>query len=171
MLTEEQKKWVAYLGDKKKVDIFPYNPKTKEVFKKINNEIKEFLGGIEVLHCGSTVLKILGQGEIDLYISVLTKRFNSYLEKLVKHFEEPGNIYPLRRVRFVEYIDNIKIEIFLINKETDDWKNHIKFENYLKQNKKALQEYAKIKQESSGLTVQEYYRKKLEFINKILKNA
>ena len=27
---------------------------------------------------------------------------------------------------------NMKITIFLMNKETDNWKNHIKFENYLK---------------------------------------
>jgi len=171
MLTAEQNKWVAHLDNKKKVGIFPYNPKTKEVFKKIEEEIKRLLKNIEILHCGSTALEILGQGEIDLYIPVIKKDFENYLGKLTEHFGEPGSVYPLRRARFVRHIDDIKIEIFLMNKETEDWINHIKFESYLKQNKKALEEYIKIKQESDGLTVQEYYIKKLEFINKILSNA
>lgn len=39
MLTEEQKKWVAHLDSKKKIEIIPYNPKTKSVFKKIKKKI------------------------------------------------------------------------------------------------------------------------------------
>jgi len=170
MLTEEQEKWVSHLSDKAEIKIFPYNPKTREVFKKIKNKIKDFLGDIEVLHCGSTGLEILGQGEIDLYIPVLEKHFNNYLEKLVEHFGKPGSVYSLERVRFVKYIDGIKIEIFLINKENNDWKNIVKFESCLKKNPEALEEYKNIKKESNGLTVQNYYRKKIEFINKILRD-
>mgnify|MGYP001558299621 FL=1 len=81
------------------------------------------MGDVEILHCGSTALQISGQGEVDLYIPVLLKYFDNYLEKLVKHFGKPGSIYLHKRARFVEYVDDIKIEIFLINKETDDWKN------------------------------------------------
>jgi GrpB-like predicted nucleotidyltransferase (UPF0157 family) len=169
MLTEEQKRWVAHLSNEKLIKIIPYNQKTKEVFKKIKNEIKSFLGDAEILHCGSTALEILGQGEIDLYVPVLRKDFDYYLVKLVKNLGKPGSIYPLERVRFVKFIDGIKIEIFLINKENDGWKNSVKFESYLKENPDALEDYKNIKEECDGLTVQSYYRKKIEFINKILK--
>jgi GrpB-like predicted nucleotidyltransferase (UPF0157 family) len=168
MLTEEQKKWISHLSNKTKIEIFPYNPNTKKVFKKIKKEIENFLGDVEVLHCGSTALEILGQGEIDLYIPVREKEFDNYLEKLIKHIGSPGSVYPLRRVRFIKYIDDIKIEIFLINKDNDDWKNLIQFERYLKENIGALEEYRKIKKESNGLSIQNYYRNKLEFINKII---
>ena len=104
-------------------------------------------------------------------VPVLEKDFNDCLEKLTRHFGEPGSIYPLKRVRFVIYRENIKVEIFLMNKETEDGRNLIKFENYLRDSKAELQEYIKIKEESDGLSVKEYYRKKLEFINKILINA
>lgn len=173
ILTEEQEKWIARLDSKKKIEIFPYNPLTKNVFEKIKTEIKDFLGNgnIKILHCGSTALKILGQGEIDLYIPVNKKDFNNYLEKLIKYFGKPGSVYPLKRVRFVKYINNIKIEIFLINKKHGDWKNLVKFEKYLKENKKALEKYKRIKQQSRGLSIRDYYRKKLEFINKILQSA
>lgn len=165
MLTEEQEKWINHLSDERKVEILEYNPKVKDVFEVAKKKILNFLPEMDVLHCGSTALEISGQGEIDLYIPVLEKRFDNYLAKLVAHFGEPGSVYPQKRARFVKYIDGIKIEIFLVNKEADDWKNLIKFENYLRKNKSASREYEKLKQESNGLSVREYYRKKLEFIS------
>lgn len=168
MLTKEQEKWIAHLDNKKIIEIFPYNPEAKNVFKEIKKEINSFLPEVEVWHCGSTALEILGEREIDIYVPVLKKDFNRYFEKMEKHFGAPGSFYPLERARFVRKTKNIKITVFLINSETENWKNHGKFENYLKQNKNALQEYIKLKEESNGLNAQQYYRKKLEFINKIL---
>lgn len=168
MLTEEQEEWISHLNDEKKVEIFPYNPKTKAVFFKMKEEIKRCLGNREILHCGSTALGIPGQGEIDLYIPVFENEFDYYLDKLIGHFGKAGSIYPLKRARFVKYLEDTKIEIFLMNKETDDWKNHIIFENYLSSNSDSLEEYKKIKEDSRELSIQKYYRKKLEFINKII---
>src|SRR3989344_2957947 len=122
MLTREQENWISHLSKEKIVEVLPYNPKTKEVFTKAKEEIEVFLGKVEILHCGSTALGISGQGEVDLYVPIDENRFNAYLEKMIEHFDEAVSIYPLRRARFVKYIDDIKVEIFLINKETDDWK-------------------------------------------------
>lgn len=171
MLTKEQEKWVSHLSNEKIVEILPYNPKTKESFYKIKKEIEIFFGKVEILHCGSTSLGILGQGEVDLYIPVNPQYFNEYLKKLIKYFGPAGSIYPLERARLVKYTDNIKVEIFLINKDGDNWKNSRKFENYLKNNLEMLNEYVKLKEESRGLSVQYYYRKKIEFINKVLELA
>jgi len=168
MLTKEQEEWISHLSNERKIEILPYNPAIKDIFEVIKKEILDFLPEVNVLHRGSTALGILGQGEIDLYIPVLKKDFDNYLEKLINHFGEPGSLYHCKRARFVKYIDNIKIEIFLINEETNDWKNSVKFENYLRKNKSALEKYEKLKQEANGLSVREYYRRKLEFISDLI---
>ncbi len=168
MITREQKKWLSQLSNTKIVEIVPYDPKVKSVFEKVKQEIQSFMNGAQVIHRGSTALGIAGQGEIDLYIPVLKNNFDKNLKKLIIHFGEPGSIYPFKRARFVKYIDNTKIEIFLINKEDENYKNSVKFENYLKENPESLKKYEELKRESNGLTVQEYYRIKIEFINGIL---
>jgi len=169
MLTQDQEKWIKSLGSKtNKIKIVPYNPKTKEVFEKIKKEIQIVLGKIEVFHCGSTNMGISGQGEIDCYIPVSENKFDEYAEKMIKHFGPAGSIYPLRRSRFVKYIDGIKIEMFIINEKHYDWINCLKFENYLKCHSEALESYRKLKEKCERLSVQEYYRRKTEFINDIL---
>ena len=168
MLTSEQKKWINHLSDVEKIKIIPYNPKIVVVFDKIKKEIQKVLGKVKVFHRGSTKLKISGQGEIDSYIPVNSKTFDDYLEKLIEHFGKVGTVYPLRRARFVKYINGIKIEIFLINEKSADWKNGLKFEDYLRKHPDALNEYKNLKKSCDGFSFREYYRKKLNFINKIL---
>jgi GrpB-like predicted nucleotidyltransferase (UPF0157 family) len=169
MLTAEQKKWLNHLNNSDSVGITAYNPKVKFVFKKIKAELTGILGEVQVLHKGSSALKISGQGEIDLYLPIAKKDFNPVLEKLKRHLGEPGSVYDLRRVRFVKYIDNTKIEIFIINRNSLDWKNLIKFEKYLKRHPRELKAYEKLKIDNAGRTTKDYYTKKTEFINKILK--
>lgn len=168
MLTTDQEKWINHLSATDKIKIIPYNPKTKEVFEKVKKEIREVLGAVEVSHRGATSLGISGQGEADCYIPVDESVFDEHLEKLTGCFGKAGSIYLLRRARFVKYIDGIKIEIFLINEKSDDWLNGLKFENYLKNHSDALENYKKLKENGDGLSVQDYYRRKIEFINDIL---
>lgn len=168
MLTKEQQKWLDHLSDTKKIAIVPYNPKTKEVFKIIKAELIKILGKVQILHRGSTALKISGQGEIDLYIPVNKKDFDNYVRKLSKYFGEPGSLYKLERARFVKYIDNIKIEIFVINKNNSGWKTSVKFEKYLKGNPQTLAEYERLKSKANGQSIRKYYTLKTIFINKIL---
>lgn len=169
MLTQDQEKWIKSLGSKaNKIKIIPYDPKTKEVFEKIKKEILSALGKIEAYHCGSTNMGISGQGEIDCYIPVSEMKFDYIVKKMIKYFGPAGSIYPLRRARFVKYIDGIKIEMFVINEKHYDWINCLKFENYLKNHAEALLAYEKLKKDCEGLSVLEYYRIKTEFTNDIL---
>ena len=168
MLTSDQKAWLDHLNDSDCVRVVPYDPKVKQVFQKIKSDLIAVLGKVPIVHKGSTALKIAGQGEIDLYLPVARKRFNLYLDKLKDYLGVPGSVYDLRRVRFVKYIDKIKIEIFIINRNGLDWKNSIKFERRLKNNPKALKAYEKLKLDNAGKTTKGYYTKKIEFINKVL---
>jgi GrpB-like predicted nucleotidyltransferase (UPF0157 family) len=166
MLTEEQEKWISHLGSRK-IKIIPYNPETKIVFEKIKNEVQNVLGKVEVAHHGATSLGISGQGEVDLFIPTPEKCFDYYLKKLITYFGKPGSIYALERARFVKYIDDIKVEIILVNKEKSGWKNSLKFKNCLLENSKLLDKYRRLKEDSDGLSIQEYYRRKTEFFNEI----
>lgn len=169
MLTKDQEKWIAHLSTTDKVKIIPYNPEVKKAFNKIKKEIKLILGNkIRVCHRGATSLKISGQGEVDLYIPVTTKKFNFFLKKLSLALENPHSLYPLERARFIRYAYGIKIEIFLINQSRCGWKDGIAFENFLKKHPRALEDYRILKEKADGESIQNYYRKKIEFINKIL---
>jgi GrpB-like predicted nucleotidyltransferase (UPF0157 family) len=166
MITKEQEKWISHLGEEK-IKIIPYDPKTKIVFEKARQEVQEVLGNVNVAHHGATSLGISGQGEVDLFIPVDEKCFGYYLEKLIGYFGTPGSIYALERARFVKYIDDIKVEIMLVNREKDGWRNSVKFKNSLLENPNLLNEYRKLKENSNGLSLQKYYRRKTEFYNKI----
>jgi len=151
-----------------KMRVVPYNPETKKVFKIIKSDLIKVLGKTRISHRGSTNLRISGQGEIDLYIPVAKKAFNTQLEKLTSYLGKPGSVYPLKRVRFIKYIDDVKIEIFLVNKNDFAWKESVAFEKYLKHNNKALLEYENIKSKCNGFSEKDYYTQKIIFINKIL---
>jgi hypothetical protein len=56
----------------------------------------------------------------------------------------------------------------LINQEHESWNSLLRFEGYLRSHAEALDNYRKLKEAGKGLTVREYYRRKLEFINDTL---
>lgn len=172
MLSKKQQTWLNHLSSEKKINILPYDPRVNEIFFKIKSKIQDNLGkDIRVKHRGASSLGISGQDEIDVYVPVPPSEFDSYIPKMSKVFGEPRSLYPLERVRFSEEIDGKKIDLFLINEEHDDWINGCKFENYLKSHPIDLERYKKLKEEMDGFTVKDYYTRKNEFINKILKKA
>lgn len=172
MLTQKQEEWLNHLSDTNKVKILPYNPKVKDIFEVEKEEIQSILGkDVEVVHRGASNMGISGKGDLDLYIPVKVADFDIYLNKLVKSFGKPGSLYPSERARWNKEVDNIEVEIFLINKEHPAWIESSIFENYLKTHSEALEEYRIIKEKAEGVSTREYYRIKLEFMNKILELA
>lgn len=172
MLSKKQKDWLNHLSSDKKISILPFDPRVNEIFTKVKAKIQSKLGkNVKVEHRGASSLGISGQDEIDVYVPVPPMEFDLYISKMSKMFGEPRSLYPLERVRFSEEIDGKKIDLFLINEEHDDWINGCKFENYLKSHSKYLEKYKILKEEMNGFSVKDYYTRKNEFINKILKKA
>jgi GrpB-like predicted nucleotidyltransferase (UPF0157 family) len=172
MLTPEQEKWLSHLQDHNKTEIYPFDKGAGKKFEKIKNKIHSLLGeATRVEHRGATSLGISGQGELDVYIPVSADRFDSLLPLLEKLFGKPGSIYPLERARFVTEVDDTKVEVFVINEKGKSWIDGCTFENYLKTHSKDLKAYEKLKEDARGLSTRAYYRKKTEFINKILFKA
>ena len=163
MLTPDQEKWISHLPIDKKVTIIPFDPTIPKKFAAIKQKIEQFLGDSAVVeHHGATSLGISGQDEIDVYLPVSPSEFVPLTISLEKIFGSPRSLYPLRRARFVTIEDGKHIDVFSINKETDDWNNMVRFENYLKTNTDYLNKYRQLKEEGNGLSIQEYYRRKLE---------
>lgn len=170
MLTKRQKEWINLLSDDDEVEIFPYDKRSKEIFKRVKEKIKTSLGDeTRVKERGSTNLGIAGQNEIDIYIPIPPDAFYSkrLVPELTKIYGSPKSIHKTR-IRF-QFIDNgKKIDIFLIDEESAEWINGVKFENYLKTHQEALEEYKKLKHDCNGLSTRRFYEKKVAFINDIL---
>lgn len=172
MLTTEQEKWIDHLRDDDHIVIKPFDPNSIEIFETVKTKIQSNLGNeISVEHRGATSLGISGQDEIDVYIPVAPGKFDALIPILKTSFGEPRSVYPLERARFVRVEKGKHVDIFLINKECDGWKNGVIFDNYLKSHPETLEAYKKLKEEGNGLSTREYYRRKIGFINDILSKA
>lgn len=169
MLTAAQQKWIAHLSDVDKILIIPFDPSAETKFEQVKLKIQNVLGDhIAVEHHGASSLGISGQDEIDTYIPVTPDRFDLMVKSLKSLFGSPKSLYPLERARFVTEQDGKHVDVFLINEEHDGWKNAVAFETYLRGHPDALEKYKILKENGDGLTVREYYKRKIEFINDIL---
>jgi GrpB-like predicted nucleotidyltransferase (UPF0157 family) len=168
MISDEQEKWIGHLSESDKIEIYPYDPLSAEKFDKIAEKIRAVLPQAKIELRGAAALKISGQKEIDVYIPASPTDFDDNINKISAIFGKPRSYYSLQRTRFVDYIGQTKAEIFVINKESNQWLDCLKFENYLIKNPDALKKYEKLKESGHNLSVREYYRRKTEFINSII---
>ncbi|MCX6713446.1 MAG: GrpB family protein [Candidatus Vogelbacteria bacterium] len=171
MLSVEQQKWIDHLSDSDLIEIFPYDPRAEEVFKIVREKIQTALGKeINVEHHGATSLGISGQDEVDIYLPVDPSKFNQMVDLLTGVFGPPGSIYE-QRARFPFQVDGKRTDVFVVKADEPGWKDSLRFENYLKNNHTALDDYRVLKETGHGLSLREYYRRKIEFINSILEKA
>jgi len=169
VITPAQQKWLDHLSDHDLVRIKPFDPSAPQKFEAVCRKIRSVLGeSAQVEHRGATSLEISGQDEIDVYIPVPAAQFDELIEPLTAAFGPPRSHYPRERARFVVIEDSKHVDIFLINAESAGWLDSVKFEAYLKTHQDALEAYRLLKEAGDGLSVREYYRRKIEFINQIL---
>lgn len=170
MLTPAQEAWIQKLPVDKRVTILPFDTTAEEKYQKTKQQIQSALGAhIPVIHRGSTSLGISGQDEIDVYIPVEPERFDTLFEELKKLFGEPRSVLPLQRIRFVITVDGKHIDLFLSNNQHKDWIEGVAFEEICNNRPDIKFAYQKLKEEMNGWTVQDFYRKKAEFIDAVLR--
>lgn len=169
MITQEQQIWLDHLSDTKSIVVVSWDPTCEDKFLQIKSQIQDILGKHQaVKHRGASSLKISGQDEIDIYIPVLEVKYDKTVKSVTQLFGNANSNYPLKRTRFVTEINGKHIDVFVINKADEGWKNSEIFYNYLLSNSLALEEYRKLKEGLSGKSMKEYYKGKIEFINEIL---
>ena len=168
MLTPEIEAWLLTLNDTNHMEIFPYDPTCVQKFELIRDKIRRHMGEeTEVVHGGASSLGISGQKEIDVYVPVPAAKLTAAVAALTEVFGKPGNAYP-DRIRFRGKVEDTKIDLFAINKASSDWLNHNAFMQHLARDPAALSAYARLKEEASGCSTREYYRRKNEFLYSIL---
>ena len=168
MLTPEQEKWIESLSSDRKICIVPYDSRTEELFEKVKKKIQSVLGTeVQIEHVGASALEISGQDEIDVQVPVPKNKFPEYISRLETIFGEVRKVYPTR-ARFEVREAGKKIDFALVDAGHEDWLNHVRFMDHMRSNPTDLEQYRILKEESNGMAVKDYYRKKTEFINEIL---
>jgi len=167
MLTKEEKNYIKKIDPKKKVSIYPFEPRGKSLGESIIKKIKKYIPQIEVLFMGSVALEISGQRDIDIYALADPKDFHKFLPSFEKLFGELTKQGKYVKKTFVEWKfeeDGYEIEIYL----TEPPKRQIKVYELLKSNKKLLKEYESLKASFNGKSYKDYQEAKYEFYNRIL---
>lgn len=152
----------------RRVSIESYDPQVTKVGKFLVRKINKLYPELKVHFIGSAVLGIAGQRDIDLYAECFPRNFGRYIPGLISLFGPPTKI----RRKFIQWRlmkNGCLVELLLIDPSTDMFNLPLKTFELMKNNKKILQEYKKIKGLSSGLSVREYHKKRLQFFNKILR--
>ncbi len=169
MITPDQKKWIDHLSDIDTICVVPYDKEVERIFEDVRIKIEKLIGSeYSIEHHGASSLGISGQDEIDVYVPVASRYFDELVLKLTNFLGEPKSHYSYKRARF-SFVENGKrIDIFPINQESDDWKRMLTFENFLRENTDVLEQYRILKESGNGLSIREYYRRKIEFINDVL---
>lgn len=169
MITPDQEAWLDHLSTTQAIQVVPFDPTCEEKFLQTKEKVQAVLGFHQAVeHHGASSLGISGQDEIDVYVPVFPDEFDGIVIKLKSLFGEPGSLYPLQRARFTTNVSEKRVDVFVVNKNHQNWRDTVVFENYLHTHSDALEEYRSLKESLSGKSVQEYYRRKTEFINGIL---
>jgi len=158
-----------------------YNEKYPKLYKKEETKIRKILGSnIIIEHVGSTSIKELGgKGIIDIIIQTPKNKINLFVNKLKslgytcnkEHQKDKRRIFLQKKIVFRGNERRIHIHLTLTKPY---WDSFIIFREYLRNNKKAREEYTKIKKKAAKYSKQEgkiYRAYKEECIKKIIKEA
>jgi GrpB-like predicted nucleotidyltransferase (UPF0157 family) len=167
MLNENQERYLETISDSEMVVIQPWNPKTELVAKKLMADIQSAVPDLEVFHTGAAALKISGKNDLDFSILGVPKDFDNYLPALVKVLGEPQK-RGRENVRWEITKDGFPVDVHLTDKDSLGWKEHKKVFELLRDNPRLLEAYRILKEQSAGVSLREYQRRKYEFYDKIL---
>lgn len=168
MITKAEKDYLQTIDPKKKVSIFPFDPKGETLGKEIVKQINSHFPKLEVLFMGSVALGISGQKDIDIYALAERSDFEKYIpvfEKLFGKVDKKGNCVKKSFIEWKFNKDGYEVEIYL----TELPGRQIKVYEILKSNKKLLKEYEDLKLIYDGKSYKDYQKAKYGFYNRILK--
>lgn len=157
-----------------------FNKKYPELFKKEKIKLKKSLtNNVEIEHVGSTAVPGLGgKGIIDILVYVSKKDFDKNFRILEKnkfqYKKHPGdNKRKFFQKRIVYGGKERRVHIHLTS-DKGFRNSFIAFRDYLRKNKKARDEYIKIKKEAASKAKEDkdkYSNYKLSFLKRHIKKA
>lgn len=165
MLTESQKEYLEKIPKDSMANLKPWDEEAAKFAQSLVKRLEE-ITPLEVFWEGSLALGIPGENDIDLYFFSEPENFNAFLPKVVSILGSPT--YELEdRILWRVIIVGYKIDATMGSKNMEAAQNDIRFFNSLKREPELLQEYIDLKQED--LSAREYYRRKNEFYNQVIR--
>jgi len=159
-----------YSSKKKAIKINPFNPATYQRAEELMDEIKSLCPILNLYLIGSTGLQIEGMGDIDLYATATISEFEKVSEMISREFCEPSKV----RKTFMEWkfdYKGVPVELNLRSPGDKYFQMQIFLFNLLKDNQVYLKEYRKLKRKMHEASRKEYTRNRMEFFNRILREA
>jgi GrpB-like predicted nucleotidyltransferase (UPF0157 family) len=160
------------------VRLVQYSPEWAKIFdreeKLLQSSIGEYI--IEIQHIGSTsITGMLAKPIIDIGVAI--ERFEEGVV-CIKPLEALGYIYNgengIPRRHYFDKGDPTAYHLHILEQDSDEWKKHITFRDFLRNNEEAANEYARLKQQLARKFRHDrlaYTEGKSEFIHHILKLA
>jgi len=160
------------------VRLASYSPEWKNIFEQEKKLLQSSIGSyiIEIQHIGSTSIPgMVAKPIIDIGIAV--ERFEEGVV-CIKPMENLGYIYNgengIPRRHYFDKGDPTAYHLHMLEQDSDEWKKHITFRDFLRNNEEAAKEYARLKQQLAVKFRHDrlsYTNGKSEFIKHILKVA
>ncbi len=145
------------------VKLQPYNIEWEKDFKKEKGALGKMLGDValDIQHVGSTAIYgMIAKPIIDINIAI---KHLGIIDDLIKPLEKLGYRYhggePGKRLFLKGLENNITHHLFIIELDSDFWRNDLLFRDYLRKNKDVAQQYANLKQ---GL-VEKFYNNRTSY--------
>jgi GrpB-like predicted nucleotidyltransferase (UPF0157 family) len=164
-LPKFEKEYFQKFGTKR-VAIKPYDPKSKIVAEKYIKKLTKLLEGfdVEIIHRGSTALKISGKGDVELGVYPTEGSWFQVLERLVNYYKGIG-CFEKNYARFNDKLGGFEIEVIMMkgHEATVDKK----LTKYLLANPEILKRYEKLKGKYS-FSKREYQIQKDKFLRRMM---
>jgi GrpB-like predicted nucleotidyltransferase (UPF0157 family) len=165
-----------------KVVIEEYNPMWPALFENEKELLSNVFDEIEfaIEHIGSTSIVGLGaKPVIDIMVGVpdfsLANNYVAGIELLgYQYISSYESVMPFRKFFIKESAGKRTHHIHLVELNTDFWKRHLAFRNYLRENDKVRDAYFMLKKglvEKEWKSGDEYAAAKGDFINEVLKKV
>lgn len=162
------------------VKLLPYSYQWKELYKEEEKLLYSLVGEyvVDIQHVGSTSIEGLpSKPIIDIALGVNSledvEKFRASLEGAGYHFRGNGGIEG--RVLFAKGSKELRTHYLHVEAFNSDlWKNHVYFRDYLLLNRNLIEEYSKLKKDLTlkfGKDRESYTKGKNEFITAVLKKA
>lgn len=153
-------------SDKKMYSV-PYDPHSTEIAHELMENIHRKMPDLEIYFVGAASLGIAGQGDIDIILISPHRDFKRYIPTLTKMFDNPLK----RRSLFTDWdfiFKGFQIELTLTYKGSSLATQQLKTFSLLKNNKKALHAYEQLKNDSQGMPMNQYVRRRLLFFTSVM---
>jgi GrpB-like predicted nucleotidyltransferase (UPF0157 family) len=174
------KKNLQIIGLKQQtIDLIPYNPQWKKLFRTEKSRLLKIIGNniLSVEHIGSTAIEnICSKPIIDICVG-LKDFYDGY--KCEKPLEKAGYLFKGEfgisgRHYFMTDNEIVKFHIHMYEITSDNYKNHLRFRDYLINEPESAKEYESLKlklKEKYKDNRKKYTEGKSRFIKRIIKKA